>query len=732
MLRRVTSFFWLFLLVVGVVQAQDPMDVTIREINAVPQAQIDALNAGGAALTIGDIQGLIFNDLLGQRVHFTAVVLSDPLNYGLSTPTDGFPSRIGFSVRDTSAVLQGYEGMTLQLVNGGDFQSDGTLLLSVGSVIEIVGLVESPFGTLIQVAPETITDRGLYTDFSLPDSLLDPVVIETGDANMAVEGGYQVNWDNYSDLNGQYVRLDSATVLARNISAPRVDWDVTSDGGETLLNVYDASLRYRNDRGRGAYDPTVFNVLEDDFAPPPSGSLINLTGFVYFQPDDPFGRGVPNQGIMSIIPMEDTDLVVLESPPIITDLSKPDFVPGTDPITITVEANVDPMRTLGDVMLRYTTSASSDTITVAPSGGKTADSFSFEIPAADDGVFVSYWVTAADNTGAVSISGARQYRVLVDGINAIEDVQLTSDGGEGGSPFDGLTTDMDLTVAVQTTPGVSGLMYVQDDTTQAPWTGVNIRGSSDFDGLVRGDAIRITKARIQESFNLTRLRDITFEMVSTGGDGIPYKIITTDALQDESVAEAHEGMALRFDNVTITMPNADPFSSTSSCPEGAGFGEWAFSSDGTMDNQVRADDASDAIECGFNITAFTEGEPIAFIQGVWSFSFSNYKLLPETVSNDVDTAVEDETVPGSFALRQNYPNPFNPVTTIHYDVGVFSQVKLEVFDVLGRRVATLVDQQHGPGTHTVTFDAARLPSGLYLYRLEAGSTVKTKKMMLIK
>ena len=730
--RRATSFLCLFLLVAGAVQAQDPTDVTIREINAVPQDQIDALNAGGATLAIGDIQGLIFNDLLGQRVRFTAVVLSDPLNYGLSTPTDGFPSRIGIFLRDTSAVSQGYEGMTLQMVNGGDFQSDGTLLLSVGSVIEVVGQVESPFGTLIQVAPETITDRGLYTDFGLPDSLLDPVVIETGDANMAVEGGNQVNWDNYSDLNGQFVRLENATVFARDVSTNRPNWLLTSDDGVTVLNGYDASLRYRNDRGNGAYDPTVFNVLDDDFIPPPPGSLVNLTGFVYFQPDDPFARGVPNQGIMSIIPWEDDHLEVLQSPPIITDLSKPDFVPGTDPITVTVEANADPSRTLGDVMLRYTTSASSDTLTVAPSGGKTADSFSFEIPAVDDGVFVTYWVTAADNTGAVSASDPQQYRVLVDGINSVEDIQLTADGGEGGSPFDGLTTDMDLTVVVQTTPGVSGLMYVQDDSTQAPWTGINIRSSSDFDGLVRGDAIRITNALIQESFDLTRLRDITFETVSTGGTGIPYKVVTTDVLQDESVAEAHEGMALRFENVTITMPNADPDGSTSSCPAGAGFGEWAFSSDGTVDNQVRADDASDAIECGFNITAFTEGEPVAFMQGVWSFSFGNYKLLPETVSDDVDTAVEEEGVPGSFVLRQNYPNPFNPVTTIHYDIGVLSKVKLEVFDVLGRRVATLVDQQHAPGTHTVTFDAANLTSGLYLYRLEAGSTVQMKTMMLIK
>jgi photosystem II stability/assembly factor-like uncharacterized protein/subtilisin-like proprotein convertase family protein len=88
--------------------------------------------------------------------------------------------------------------------------------------------------------------------------------------------------------------------------------------------------------------------------------------------------------------------------------------------------------------------------------------------------------------------------------------------------------------------------------------------------------------------------------------------------------------------------------------------------------------------------------------------------------------------PTSFKLVQNYPNPFNPSTTIGYQISTLSEVKLEVFDVLGRRVATLVNEQQPPGFYTVNFNATRLASGVYFYRLQAGSFVETKKMMLVK
>jgi hypothetical protein len=93
-------------------------------------------------------------------------------------------------------------------------------------------------------------------------------------------------------------------------------------------------------------------------------------------------------------------------------------------------------------------------------------------------------------------------------------------------------------------------------------------------------------------------------------------------------------------------------------------------------------------------------------------------------------------------LEQNYPNPFNPITNIRFSIPVETghldqsrQVApslLRVYDVLGREVATLVNEQLQPGTYTVQFDATNLSSGVYYYRLEAGSFSATRKLVLMK
>ncbi len=95
-------------------------------------------------------------------------------------------------------------------------------------------------------------------------------------------------------------------------------------------------------------------------------------------------------------------------------------------------------------------------------------------------------------------------------------------------------------------------------------------------------------------------------------------------------------------------------------------------------------------------------------------------------------AVEEESsgLPTAFLLHQNYPNPFNPETIIRFDVAAQTHVVVEVFDLLGRSVVTLVDAPFAPGRHAVRFDAGRLPSGLYLYRIEAGAFRAIKTMVL--
>lgn len=105
-----------------------------------------------------------------------------------------------------------------------------------------------------------------------------------------------------------------------------------------------------------------------------------------------------------------------------------------------------------------------------------------------------------------------------------------------------------------------------------------------------------------------------------------------------------------------------------------------------------------------------------------------------TVTANGTSVKDEENLPNEISLQQNYPNPFNPSTTISYQLNMYSHVSLKVFDLLGREVATLVDEYKQPGTHSSQFSIAntQLASGVYIYRLVASNKVISKKAVLMK
>jgi hypothetical protein len=113
----------------------------------------------------------------------------------------------------------------------------------------------------------------------------------------------------------------------------------------------------------------------------------------------------------------------------------------------------------------------------------------------------------------------------------------------------------------------------------------------------------------------------------------------------------------------------------------------------------------------------------------WGWMYVDYLAVPKSVL----TSVQDQTnEPLKFALEQNYPNPFNPTTTINFSLLKASNVRLTVYNLLGQKIATLADNRMEAGVHNVTFNAARLASGVYFYRLEAGEFMSQKKMLLLR
>jgi hypothetical protein len=104
----------------------------------------------------------------------------------------------------------------------------------------------------------------------------------------------------------------------------------------------------------------------------------------------------------------------------------------------------------------------------------------------------------------------------------------------------------------------------------------------------------------------------------------------------------------------------------------------------------------------------------------------------QVVSVNVSALAITETVPYEFKIYQNYPNPFNPTTTIKYEIPKTSFVSLKVYNLLGQEVAILVNEKQEAGSYDMHFDGSKLASGIYLYSLQTGSFLSTKKLLLLK
>ena len=135
------------------------------------------------------------------------------------------------------------------------------------------------------------------------------------------------------------------------------------------------------------------------------------------------------------------------------------------------------------------------------------------------------------------------------------------------------------------------------------------------------------------------------------------------------------------------------------------------------------------------------GGAIRYAQGTWHYWYSGayssqtsswYLGYASSVPLPLSASAVASDVPKEAKLCQNYPNPFNPSTTIKYELPTISMVTLAVYDLLGREMSVLVNERKNAGVHEVQFDASTLASGVYLYRLQAGDFVQSRKLVVLR
>jgi len=188
--------------------------------------------------------------------------------------------------------------------------------------------------------------------------------------------------------------------------------------------------------------------------------------------------------------------------------------------------------------------------------------------------------------------------------------------------------------------------------------------------------------------------------------------------------ESYEGVLVKLENVTVSSVNAY---------------DWSITDASGMETLIDDDMATMAAD-NF-MSDLEDGQELDYVMGIFNFSFGTYKIqirdladLGQMVGIDDDVQVN----PYDYALHENFPNPFNPETQIRFSVGGQENVKLIIYDVMGRQVRTLVNgESFRPGFHVVNWDGLdnaghKVASGMYIYRIKAGDFIADKKMLLVK
>jgi len=385
-----------------------------------------------------------------------------------------------------------------------------------------------------------------------------------------------------------------------------------------------------------------------------------------------------------------------------------------------------------------------------------SDYWSGVVPGIDDSAFVSFYILAKDDQGNSSfapndtVNGKYFYYVLNRDLK-ISDVQK-SPLGSGYSAYNGYEVTVSGVVVADTSDIVgdganTGTQIIIQDGNDL-WSAIQLFGT-EADPLKKGDLVTATGI-VNESNSVTRIGNLSQGVkvtVNQSGVALPEPLLVTTSqfggIQNNKLpAEAYESMLVKFQNVDVTDDNAD---GNSGPDEGTGgnrnFGEIMIADNTGINMRVELQDGTHSYNNFWDTTVegkgtrVSSGDKFTELIGIMFFSFSNYKLVPRTDSDFIgySTDVEDEVMPVSFTLSQNYPNPFNPTTKIKYSIPQQNlTVKLRIFDILGREVANLVNEQKSAGNYEVSFDASKLSSGIYFYQLRAGNYSETKKMILMK
>ena len=681
------------------------LDYNYSNYKLQPRLARDVVEADGNPVRLQRIQQVLYSDLMkageDEESDMSYMVEETVTIEGIVT----MPTGLSYAGAGVKFIFADVHGGPWSAILSYDPDSSAFPTLFEGDLIQATGYIDEYTTGPANMTELFITEPINIIDFEQPLPAVDTV--NTGDLRWPTEAE---QWGNVM------VRIEDGIVTNNDLA---YEVFAVDDGtGSVLVDDDSDSI--------AAYFEAV--------GPPPVGSLLqSMEGWLYHH----YGSN-DDSTAYKLCPLYVEDIEFGSGPPSITGLSREPCAPTSSDTEVAVSCVIMDNSTISEALVHYSVDGG-DYVSVAMTSDNDS-TFTGAIPVAS-GNTIYYYITATDDGADQSEPKTSMYPYDIEheqlGFHVTDDLTVgmiqETPWPAGNTLYEGCNVTLTGIVTADTAQynSVYSAYALQNEAGQ--WNGLIF----DTDAIVqisRGDDVSVTGLITEYAhgdeygYQLdgnTRLinADVT---VNSSGNDTPAPLVASceDLTQTAEEVESYEGVLVKLENVTVSSVNAYDWSIT----------------DGTGSEALIDDDMANMAADNF-MSTLVEGQELESVMGIFNFSYGTYKVqirdlddLGQTVGIDDDVKVN----PYEYALHDNFPNPFNPETQIRFSMGGQENVKLVIYDVMGRQVRSLLNgESYTPGFHVVNWNGLdnrgqKVPSGMYIYRIKAGDFIADKKMLLVK
>lgn len=718
--------------------------------------------------------GKDWSPMVGDSVQFTCRVVAPPqvsiggIYHSLLRGTSSWTCY----AQDTANGVFG--GIVIR--QGDRFHNTFIQNVDTGNIITIKGIVQEFWSTADSVININRSKSGYLTQIAL-DSLSTITINSLGGSRPTPKlvnitdfaiGDYPnlgglINYVGGEKYEGMYVEFRNVTVGPGLFN--RQPWSIVDANGNKLY-VRDFSNFYST-------SPSPASDTLRPWSHPSQGTVVNYIRGVIINCNNEGVLG--NQLPYVIVPIYPNDLSLGGVPPQLSAPSKSPGVP-TPADSVTVSVTIQSTTTLTNTSVYYRINGGAfinKTMNLA--GGNI---YATKLPPTALNNLVEYYYSASNTTGLTRLLPTDTsvsklfYKVKASDSLSIQEVQYCPNNGGRSGYENAIVRGIEGIVTADTTDFKNYSYISWGGTVSAPARVIIQNGTGPFSGiwitgtptdvLQKGQKVRI-KGTVTYNYGVNTIVTAVssdVQVLSTGNplpaaEILPASVLANYKLGGDNTIKKWESVLVRLNTPVwiscINLARGVACTSHQTLHDSTfrrNFGEFGVVDNSNYEARVMLPGANHTFHNNWDTlnisgrTLLTQNDSISFIQGILYYAYSNYKICPRTnadFGNVTPIGIKNigNTVVSEFKLSQNYPNPFNPITKIAFSIPMYSKVTIKVYDILGRQIQTLANENMNMGSYLIDFNGSELASGIYFVRMTADGRdgkrfTDTKKMLLVK